>query len=119
MIKSVSKEDSDILNRIMEKIKSIEQDKADLEKKNVELKESKDKLVKSKKALTDSINQISSSKKELDAEVAECNAAIRELSKKSTQYMESIDENRELRQLSVIFRQRMQAQATHRTAQAP
>ena len=74
MIKSVSKEDSDILNRIMEKIKSIEQDKADLEKKNVELKESK---------------------KELDAEVAECNAAIRELSKKSTQYMESIDENRE------------------------
>lgn len=95
MIKSVSKEDSDILNRIMEKIKSIEQDKADLEKKNVELKESKDKIVKSKKALTDSINQISSSKKELDAEVAECNAAIRELSKKSTQYMESIDENRE------------------------
>ena len=93
MIKSVSEQDSDILNSLIEQMEQIEKDKAALEEKIIQLGKDKAKLEADKKELNASISKIKASKRELDNEVAECNALIRKLSSKSAEYQEAIEEN--------------------------
>jgi murein DD-endopeptidase MepM/ murein hydrolase activator NlpD len=93
MIKSVSKQDSEILDSLMTQMEEIEKEKADLEQKRTELSEDKTKLESDKKELTDNIATIKESKAELADEVSECNALIKKLSNQSAEYQESIDEN--------------------------
>lgn len=93
MIKSVSEQDSDILDSLMSQMEEIEKEKADLEKKRTELSDNKNKLESDKKELTDNISTIEKSKKELAGEVAECNALIKKLSSQSAEYQEAIDDN--------------------------
>lgn len=109
MIKSVSKQDSSILDSLMTQMEEIEKNKAELEEKNNELSKNREKLVKDKKALTNNIAVIASSKKELDNEVAECNALIKKLSSQSSEYQESIDQNEEA--LARVEREIQQAYA--------
>lgn len=109
MIKSVSKQDSDILDSLMTQMEEIEKNKAELEEKNNELNKNKEKLVKDKKALTDNIATIAASKKELDSEVSECNALIKKLSSQTAEYQESIEQNEEA--LAKVEREIQQAYA--------
>ena len=94
MIKSVSEQDSEILDSLMTQMEQIEKDKAELEKKINKLNKDKEKLEADKKELTSNIATIEASKKELDDEVAECNALMKKLSSQSAEYQESIEENR-------------------------
>ncbi|MBR3737306.1 MAG: peptidoglycan DD-metalloendopeptidase family protein, partial [Eubacterium sp.] len=93
MIKSVSEQDSEILDSLMTQMEEIEKEKAALEKKINKLNKDKKQLKEDKKALTDRISTIAASKKELDNEVAECNALIKKLSSQSAEYQEAIEEN--------------------------
>ena len=93
MIKSVSEQDSDILNSLIEQMEQIEKDKAALEEKIIQLGKDKEKLEADKKELNSSISKIKASKRELDNEVAECNALMKKLSSKSAEYQEAIEEN--------------------------
>lgn len=95
MIKSVSQQDSAILDELMTKMEEIEAQKQALEIKRNELGEDKQALVDDKKELQKSIDEIDSSKSELDKEAAECNALIRKLASQTSEYMELIDTNRE------------------------
>ena len=95
MIKSVSQQDSKILDDLMKKMEEIEKKKQELEVKNNELNEDKDKLEASKKELQSSIDEINSSKSELDAQAAEANALMRKISNKQSEYMELIETNRD------------------------
>lgn len=95
MIKSVSEQDSAILEDLMKKMEEIEAQKKDLEAKRNECNEDKARLEENKKTLQSSINDINSSKKELDAEAAEANSLIRSLSSKSNECLELIETNRE------------------------
>ena len=95
MIKSVSQQDSKILDDLMKKMEEIEKKKQELEVKNNELNEDKDKLEESKKELQSSIDEINSSKSELDAQAAEANALMRKISNKQSEYMELIETNRD------------------------
>ncbi|MBE6742416.1 MAG: hypothetical protein E7570_08980 [Ruminococcaceae bacterium] len=93
MIKSVSKQDSEILDSLMTQMEEIEKDKAALEEKIIQLGKDKEKLVADKKELTNNIATIQASKRELDNEVAECNALIKKLSSQTAEYQEAIEEN--------------------------
>ena len=93
MIKSVSEQDSEILDSLMTQMEEIEKEKAALEKKINKLNKDKKQLKEDKKALTDRISTIAASKKELDNEVAQCNALIKKLSSQSAEYQEAIEEN--------------------------
>lgn len=95
MIKSVSEQDSEILDKLMTKMEEIEAKKQELEIKRNELNEDKANLEKDKKSLQESINEIDASKSELDAEAAECNEVMRKLASKTSEYMELIETNQE------------------------
>lgn len=95
MIRSVSEQDSAILDDLMKKMEEIEKQKQELEEKRTELNEDKQNLENDKKSLQANIDEIDSSKKELDDEAAECNALILSLSDQSTEYMELIETNEE------------------------
>lgn len=95
MIKSVSEQDSQILDDLMKKMEEIESQKQELEIKINELGEDKENLENDKASLQSKINEIDASKSELDAEAAECNALMRELSSQSSEYMELIETNEE------------------------
>jgi murein DD-endopeptidase MepM/ murein hydrolase activator NlpD len=93
MIKSVSKQDSQILDDLMAKMEEIEAQKQELEVKRNELNDDKANLESDKQSLQSSIDEIDASKSELDSEVAECNALMRELSSQESEYMEAIETN--------------------------
>ncbi|MGN1201755.1 MAG: murein hydrolase activator EnvC family protein [Eubacterium sp.] len=95
MIKSVSEQDSQILDDLMKKMEEIEAQKQDLEIKINELNEDKENLETDKSSLQESINEIDASKSELDAQAAECNALMRKLSAQTSEYMEAIETNQE------------------------
>lgn len=95
MIKSVSQQDSEALDKLMKKMEEIEAQKQELEIKRNELNEDKEALESDKKELQESINEINASKSQLDEEAAECNALMRKLSSQSTEYMEMIETNQE------------------------
>lgn len=95
MIKSVSQQDSQILDELMKKMEEIEAQKQDLEIKINELNDDKQNLETDKKSLQDKINEIDSSKSELDKEAAECNALMKELAGQTSEYMELIETNEE------------------------
>lgn len=95
MIKSVSEQDSAILDDLMKKMEVIEQQKQKLEKQRIELNDDKTHLEEDKQSLQKNIDEIDSSKQELDSEAAECNALMKKLSSQSSEYMEMIDTNRE------------------------
>ena len=95
MIKSVSEQDSATLDSLMNQMEQIEKDKASLEAKINKLEKDKKKLVEDKEKLTNQINTIEASKRELDKEVAECNALMKKLSSQSSEYMESIEEDKD------------------------
>lgn len=95
MIKSVSEQDSAILDELMTKMEEIEAQKQELEIKRNELNDDKTALEEDKKSLQESINEIDKSKSELDTEAAECNALMKKLSSQSSEYMELIETNEE------------------------
>lgn len=95
MIKSVSKQDSSILDELMKKMEEIEAQKQALEIKRNELNDDKSALEADKKELQESINEIDTSKQELDREAAECNEVIRKLAAQTDEYMELIETNRD------------------------
>ncbi|MBQ7202637.1 MAG: peptidoglycan DD-metalloendopeptidase family protein [Eubacterium sp.] len=95
MIKSVSEQDSNILNSLMEKMSEIEKEKAALEKSRNKLKENKKKLETDKAKLDSSIAEIEAAKKELKDEVAELNATMKKLASQTSEYLESIDEDKD------------------------
>lgn len=95
MIKSVSEQDSSILEDLMNKMAEIEEQKKSLEEKRNEYNEDKEKLEENKKSLQSSIDDINSSKSELDSETEKANSLMRQLAGKSTQYMELIETNQE------------------------
>lgn len=95
MIKSVSQQDSAILDELMNKMAEIESKKQELEVKRNELNEDKKNLEADKAELQSSINEISTAKGELDAEAAECNALMQKLSSQTNEYMEMIETNRD------------------------
>lgn len=95
MIKSVSEQDSSILEDLMNKMAEIEEQKKSLEEKRNEYNEDKEKLEENKKSLQSSIDDINSSKSELDSEAEKANSLMRQLAGKSTQYMELIETNQE------------------------
>lgn len=100
MIKSVSEQDSAILDSLMTKMEEIESQKQALEKKRNELSEDKKNLESDKKELQKSINEIDASKSELDSEAAKCNEVMRKLAGQTSEYMELIETNEEqLRQV--------------------
>lgn len=100
MIRSVSKQDSAILDDLMTKMEEIESKKQELEIKRNELTDAKSDLESDRKELQDSINEIDSSKQELDKEAAECNEIIRKLAAQTNEYYELIETNRdELREV--------------------
>lgn len=96
MVKSVSEQDSAILDKLMKKMEEIEAQKQELEIKRNELKDDKQSLEEDKASLQKSINEISTSKSELDDEAAECNALMKKLAAQSTEYLETIETNQEL-----------------------
>ena len=93
MIKSVSEQDSAILDSLMTQMEEIEREKAALEEKRSQLNEEKKSLQEDKKVLTDNIAKIEASKRELDEEVAKCNALMKKLSSQTAEYQEAIDDN--------------------------
>lgn len=93
MIRSVSKQDSQILDSLMTQMQEIETQKSDLEAKRTKLNEDKAKIQSDKAELDKNIAEVTASRKELDAEVAECNALIKKLSNQTTEYMETISAN--------------------------
>lgn len=95
MIKSVSEQDSEILNGLMEKMSEIEKAKAALEEKIIKLGDDKVKLEADKKELEDNIAKVEASKAELDAEVEKANALMRKLASQTAEYQEAISTNRE------------------------
>ncbi len=95
MIRSVSEQDSEILNGLMENMSAIEKAKAALEAKINKLNDDRKKLEENKKELEDNIAQIQASKSKLDAEVEKANALMRKLSNETAEYQEAISENRE------------------------
>lgn len=95
MIRSVSEQDSEILNGLMENMSAIEKAKAALEAKINKLSEDKTKLEANKKELEENIAKIQSAKSELDAEVAKANALMRKLASDTAEYQEAISDNRE------------------------
>ncbi len=95
MIKSVSEQDSEILDELMQKMEEIESKKQELEEKRNELQEDQEALEEDKQALQESIDEIDASKSELDAEVEECNATMEELSSETSEYLELIETNEE------------------------
>lgn len=95
MIKSVSQQDSKILDDLMKKMEEIEAQKQELEVKRNELNEDKENLEVDKKSLQSRISEIDASKSELDKEAAECNALMKELASQSTEYMELIETDRD------------------------
>ena len=96
MVKSIAEKDNETLEKLMEMMQVITQQRQLLAEKSVELKEDKEKLDAQKADLQSSIKDISASKSELDAEVAECNAAIRKLNSQTAEFQETIetDQNR-------------------------
>lgn len=95
MIKSVSQQDSRILDDLMKKMEEIEAQKQELEIKRNELNDDKENLETDKKSLQSKISEIDTSKSELDKEAAECNAVMRELSSQTSEYLEAIETNEE------------------------
>ncbi|MBQ3903401.1 MAG: peptidoglycan DD-metalloendopeptidase family protein [Eubacterium sp.] len=95
MIRSVSEQDSAILNGLMEKMSEIEKAKAALESKINKLNEDKVKLEENKKELEENISKIEASKSVLDAEVSKANALMRKLASETAEYQEAISDNRE------------------------
>lgn len=95
MIKSVSQQDSRILDDLMKKMEEIESQKQELEVKRNELNDDKENLETDKKSLQSKISEIDTSKSELDKEAAECNAVMRELSSQTSEYLEAIETNEE------------------------
>lgn len=95
MIRSVSEQDSEILNGLMEKMSEIEKAKAALESKINKLSEDKVKLEENKKELEENIAKIEASKSKLDAEVAKANALMRKLASETAEYQEAISDNRD------------------------
>lgn len=93
MIKSVSEQDSEILDSLMAQMTEIEKEKAELEEKRTELSENKTKLESNKKELTDNISTIEASKKELADEVAQCNALMKKIASQSAEFKEAIEDN--------------------------
>ena len=93
MVKSVSQQDSAILDELMTKMQEIEKEQKKLEEKRNELTNDKQQLESNKKELQSSIDEIDSSKSELDAEVAECNEVMKSLSSQSSEYKELIETN--------------------------
>lgn len=93
MVKSVSQQDSAILDDLMKKMQEIEKEKQALEQKRNELQDDKTQLEANKKELQESINEIDDSKSELDKEVAECNEVMKKLSNQQSEYMELIETN--------------------------
>lgn len=95
MIRSVSEQDSAILDDLMKKMEEIEKQKQELEEKRTELNQDKQNLENDKKSLQANIDEIDASKKELDDEAAECNALMKTLADQSSEYMELIETNQE------------------------
>ena len=95
MIKSVSQQDSEILDDLMRKMEEIEEQKKELEVKRNELNEDKNNLESDKKELQENIDKIEASKRVLDDEAAECNALMRKLSSQTSEYLEMIETNEE------------------------
>lgn len=93
MIKSVSQQDSAILDELMTKMEEIQAKKQELEVKRNELNEDRQSLEEDKQELQESINEINSSKSELDTEVANCNEIMKKLSSQTSEYMELIETN--------------------------
>lgn len=112
MIKSISDKDSACLQDLMDTMDEIEKDKAELEKKRLELKEAKASLQKDKAKLTENINKVSAAKSELDKEVAEANALMRKLNNQSNEYKEAIEDNEEaLKEIEDEIRRAQAAEA--------
>lgn len=103
MIKSVSEQDSDQLNKLMKIMEEIESQKQALEIKRVELNEDKANLEKDKQSLQERINEINSSKSEYDAKADQANAIMRKLSNQKVEMMELIETNKE--ELAEVQRQ--------------
>lgn len=95
MVKSVSEQDSAILDELMTKMEEIQSKKQELEVKRNELSDDKQALEHDKQELQSSINEIDASKSELDAEVADCNAIMQKLASQQSEYMELIETNEE------------------------
>ena len=114
MIKSVSTQDSKVLDSLMEQMSEIEKKKAALEKSRIKLNEDKKKLKEDKAKLDENIAQIKASKAELDNEVAELNATMRKLSSQQAEYKESIEENEE--RLAEVEREIAAAYASSRAS---
>lgn len=95
MIKSVSEQDSQTLEELMDKMEEIEKEKEKLQIKRTELKEDKKSLEDDKADLQSRINEIASSKSEVDKEAAECNALMRKLAEQSSECLELIETNEE------------------------
>ncbi len=98
MVKSVSAQDSETLDKLMSKMKEIQKQKKELEDKKLELDKDKENLDTQKAKLQSSIDDINKSRSELKSEVNECNSAIRELAKTSNNILETINEDREAEQ---------------------
>ena len=113
MIKSVSDQDSAILNGLMENMSKIEKAKADLEAKINKLSEDKTKLQADKQELENKISTIESSKAELDSEVATANALIKKLSSETAEYQETISDNEEQKKQVESDIQAAYARASH------
>ena len=93
MIKSVSEQDSNFLNDLMEQMSEIEKAKASLEEKINQLNVDKDKLEASKRELEENIATVKSAKSELDAEVEKANDLMRRLASETAEYQETISDN--------------------------
>ena len=93
MIKSVSEQDSAILDGLMKQMSIIEKQKAALEKSRIKLNEDKAKLKKDKATLDADIAEIQAQKAELDKEVAELNATMKRLTNQESEFMEANEAN--------------------------
>ncbi len=95
MIRSVSEQDSAILDGLIKKMQEIERAKAELEKKINQLNDDKEKLEKSKQDLESNIANIKTSKDDLSSEVSKANSLMRKLSNETAEYQEAISDNKE------------------------
>ncbi len=93
MIKSVSEQDSEVLNSLMEQMAEIESQKAELQEKRIKLAEDKETLETDKAELESEISEIESAKQELNNELAELKAVMSKLSSQQNEYMELIEED--------------------------
>ena len=113
MIKSVSEQDSEVLNSLMEKMSEIEAAKAELEAKRIKLNEDKAACEEDKKTLDDEMSTLKAAKKELTDDVDEANALLKKLGNAQSEYLETISADKKEQQqieneIQAIIRQNAQ-----------